>query len=190
MSDEEALENSSETEKNEVAYISEIKMSVNSNKETAKSTLVNSGYTVVETNLNEGTSGKYIYIGYKTTNDADNAIRGIGERWFNASNRNPKTYIGDNQKYNFIAVTDLNGNQWNTNESANDGSRWVYLYTTKDTNAGEPITNLEVLAVRTTLNKNIVANNGKYKAVVNSNDGSLADFNRGNKGKKIYIRYQ
>ena len=190
MSDEEALENSSETEKNEVAYISEIKMSVNSNKETAKSTLVNSGYTVVETNLNEGTSGKYIYIGYKTTNDADNAIRGIGERWFNASNRNPKTYIGDNQKYNFIAVTDLNGNQWNTNESANDGSRWVYLYTTKDTYAGEPITNIEVLAVDTALNKNIVANNGKYKAVVNSNDGSLADFNRGNKGKKIYIRYQ
>lgn len=172
-------------------YISEIKMSVDADDQKAQNALINNGYTLVKVNLNLGTSGKNIYIGYKTTNDENNAIRGIGERWFNGDGRNPSTYKGSYHKYNYTAVTDLSGKQHSTNEGANDGSKWVYLYTTKDKNAGSPITNIEVVGNTVETPMNVLSQNNTYRVVVNSNDNGLADFNRGNKSpRRIYIRYQ
>ena len=171
-------------------YIYDIKMGIGTTKEEAKKQLIDNGYTVVDTNLNDGTNGKYIYIGYTTTTNEDEAITAIGERWFNATGRNPMTYIGSYHKYNFTAVTDIDGKQWNTNESANDGSRWVYLYTSKDKKAGDAIKVFEVIANTTAKTISNLSEDNKYIVVTNSNDNGLSDFNRGNKGKKIYIRYQ
>ena len=172
-------------------YISEIKMSVDADDQKAQDALINNGYTLVKVNLNLGTSGKNIYIGYKTTNNANDAIRGIGERWFNGDGRNPSTYKGSYHQYNYTAVTDLSSKQHSTNEGAEDGSRWVYLYTTKDKNAGSPITHIEVVGNTVETPISVLTQNNTYRVVVNSNDNGLADFNRGNKSpRRIYIRYR
>ena len=178
-----------EVNKNSNQYIKDIKMSADSSSAVAINKLKNAGYTVINKNLNEGTSGKYIYIGYKTTTNVDDAITAIGERWFNANDRNPNSYIGSYHRYSFTALTDLENKHLSTNEGANNGSKWVYLYTTKDKSAGNAITNIDIIFNESELTKSSISDNGKYEVVVNSNDNSVSNFNRGNSGKKVYIRY-
>ena len=86
-------------------------------------------------------------------------------------------------------MTDLENKHLSTNEGANNGSKWVYLYTTKDKSAGNAITNIDIIFNESELTKSSISDNGKYEVVVNSNDNSVSNFNRGNSGKKVYIRY-
>ena len=58
-------------------FISEVKVSTNDNQATAKSQLTNSGYTVIDQDMNQGGSGQYVYIGYKTSTNLADAITGL-----------------------------------------------------------------------------------------------------------------
>ena len=145
---------------------------------------------MIEKNLNNNTNGSEIYIGYIKTNDKNEAITGIGERWFNATNRNPVSYVGNYHKYQYTRITDFNGNHINTNEGAGSNSKFVYLYQTKDTNAGSAVTDIDVILSKNVMSISQLKENDTYNVVLNSNDNSLANFNRGTNGDYIYIKYK
>ena len=58
-------------------YIKEIRISTASTADAAKKFLTDNGYTVVDTDLNQKTGKDYVYIGYKTTTNPDEAITDI-----------------------------------------------------------------------------------------------------------------
>ena len=58
-------------------YIKEIRISTASTAADAKKWLTDNGYTVVDTDLNQRTGKDYVYIGYKTTTNPDEAITDI-----------------------------------------------------------------------------------------------------------------
>ena len=169
-------------------YIKDIKMVVAEKNEAIK-IFEENGYKIINTNLNDKTEGEEIYIGYITTDNCEEAITGIGERWFNSKNKNPESYLGKYHKYNFYAITDFNNKQINTNEGSDTSARWVYLYQTKDKNAGSGITKIEIISDEN--NRTIEdLKEDVWTVVTNSNDNSLSDFNRSNKNvNHIYIRY-
>ena len=173
----------------EEEFVKDVKLVV-ANKNEAKKVFDENGYVMIETNLNEGSSGKEIYLGYSITTKKDEAIRGLGERWFSQDGKSPESYIGEYYEYNYSRVTDFDGNILNTNHGGNSYAKYVYLYMTKDKNAGEPILEIEVLATKKTTKDKLTEDN-KWKVVENSNNGSLANFNRGlDENKAIYIRYR
>ena len=58
-------------------YIKEIRISTGATADAAKKFLTDNGYTVVDTDLNQKTGKDYVYIGYKTTTNPDEAITDI-----------------------------------------------------------------------------------------------------------------
>ena len=58
-------------------YIKEIRISTASTADAAKKYLTDNGYKVVDADLNQKTGKDYVYIGYKTTTDPDEAITDI-----------------------------------------------------------------------------------------------------------------
>ena len=58
-------------------YIKEMRISTASTADAAKQFLIDNGYTVVDTDLNQKTGKDYVYIGYKTTTNPDEAITDI-----------------------------------------------------------------------------------------------------------------
>jgi hypothetical protein len=57
-------------------FIGEVKLAGDANSaETAKKYLTDEGYTVIDKNLNDSFGGHYIYLGYKTTDSYDDAIK-------------------------------------------------------------------------------------------------------------------
>lgn len=57
-------------------FIGEVKIAGDANSaETAKKYLTDEGYTVIDKNLNDSFGGHYIYLGYKTTDSYDDAIK-------------------------------------------------------------------------------------------------------------------
>ena len=58
-------------------YIKEIRISTASAADAAKKYLADNGYKVVDVDLNQKTGKDYVYIGYKTTTDPDEAITDI-----------------------------------------------------------------------------------------------------------------
>ena len=58
-------------------FISEVMVSTHDNQTTAKSQLTSAGYTVVDQDMNQGGSGQYVYIGYKTSTNLADAITGL-----------------------------------------------------------------------------------------------------------------
>ena len=58
-------------------YIKEIRISTASTADAAKKFLTDNGYAVVDTDLNQKTGKDYVYIGYKTTTNPDEAITDI-----------------------------------------------------------------------------------------------------------------
>lgn len=59
-----------------VNYISEICVSNSTNESYAKQVITDNGYTLVNHNFNEK-SKYYIYLGYKTTNNVEDALTGL-----------------------------------------------------------------------------------------------------------------
>lgn len=55
-------------------YIKEVRLSYGETADEAKSWLIENEYTVLEHNLNDGTGKDYVYLGYRTTNNPEEAI--------------------------------------------------------------------------------------------------------------------
>lgn len=64
----------SEEEEEEGVYVREVRISTAKTSVEARKWLKNQGYEVQNQNLNAGTGGDAVYLGYKTTNDPDKAI--------------------------------------------------------------------------------------------------------------------
>ena len=62
---------------NATVFISDLMVSTHDNENTAKSQLTNAGYTVIDQDLNDGGSGQYVFLGYKTSTSVADAITGL-----------------------------------------------------------------------------------------------------------------
>lgn len=155
-------------------YISDVAVA-GGNK--AKEWLTNNDYNVIGKNLNEGTGGWGIYLGYKTTDNPTEAITGM----FVAYDKNsPKIY--NNCTYNLAPYnsSDFNGDM----NRGKSGSKDLFLFYTKD----KP----EVNGMMTSINVALFDNSRdstfyvcKYK---DGKLGSCSDLNEGAGGKFIYIK--
>lgn len=121
--------------KNGTTYISEVRCAQNESSTTAKNELTNAGFTVIDYDLNTGARGQYIYMGYKTTTNYEDAIKDLrfysqlddldaGVVKFNINGK-PVTYYKDG--------TDLN---------KGSGGDYVYACYSKDNLAGPAITGI------------------------------------------------
>lgn len=114
-------------------YISSINISAAATASTAKNSLTSGGYTLIDKDLNAGSGGNYIYMGYKTTNDPSKALRDI--RFYVADvaeSRDSATVTINGQKCTYTRVSDVDLNK-------GAGGHYIYAYTTNDENAGPPI---------------------------------------------------
>lgn len=156
-------------------YISDVAIA-GGNK--AKEWLTNNKYTVIETDLNKGAGGWYIYLGYKKTDNPAEAITGM----FVAYDKNsPKNYNNCTYK---LAPYGNNDNDFNGDMNRGAGGKDLFLYYTK----GKP----EVNGMMTSINVSYYGESRdstfyvcKYK---DGKLGSYADLNEGAGGKFIYIK--
>lgn len=116
-------------------YISEIKCAEGSSSTTVKNSLKNAGYTVIDYDLNKGAGGSYIFMGYKTTTNYDDALKDV--RFYSSSNDIDTSLINikiNGKNVEFKAdMTDLN---------KGSGGDYIYTCYTKDNLAGPAITGL------------------------------------------------
>ncbi len=187
-------------------FISEVKYGVDGNQNTAKGYL--SGYTIIDHDFNNDTKGDWVYIGYKTSTNAKDAITGLlvvtndtesnsstyGDSGFKAGGA--KTMMVDGKRY-YLA-------EWGGYADMNHGNKThknpVYLYYTKDgntTNGAQLITSLGAYRGELTANPaglsvvplyggNGTATNGTYSL---SKLSDFGDTNKGGGGTFNYITY-
>ncbi len=152
---------SEEFVKAEGKFISDV-MLVGSTRNSAKTKrqLTDKGYTVVDRNLNEGNGGMNIYLGYKTTTDADSAMTGF---------LLTDAYSGDS--YNGAAIVPCTGDSSFTekhgdlNTNGTNKTKSLYLYYYKDQNAKKVITDFYF--------------DSKSENTISLTGGANGDFNQG-----------
>ena len=143
----------------------------------AKGPLTNSGYTVIDHDLNGGAGGKYIYCGYKTTTDVNISLKDLRI----SIGRDADTYTAP-ENSSLYTVAGVSPTSQNTGDAdgivdlnKDAGGDYLYYFATKDAKAGDPI--LEIIV------DNSVNANGydtvKYLNSANFNEN--ADANRGTK---------
>ena len=139
-----------------------------------------SGHTIIDRDLNDGAGGDYVYMGYKTTTDPSKAITGILFR----VGENPPDRITDNGKAYFYLVgkgetnTASEGGYIDLNAKA--GGDYIYMYVTRDTSYGAPLTAI-------TVDEN--SSKTGYETATN-NSGSVIDLNQGAGGNYLYLHYK
>lgn len=155
-------------------YIASIHIGTGDSEMKAKNVLRQQGIlegNIVNKDLNSKAGGKHIYLGYKTTTEVANALRGIVADYFSKSNSSDITY--KNAKYTIIPV-DLN---------MGAGGKYIYLYYTRDSIAGKPIT-----GIQWQLNNDFELKTADgYNVVICTTDGNGMDFNKSVGGDYIYL---
>lgn len=131
---------------------------------------------VVDHDFNCNAKGKFIYLGYKTTTNPDKAIRGLlfSGRKVNSLNYNGITY--------YPLTNASRGGTLDFNQGTGDGDD-IYLYYSKDKNAGLPITNLGVWCSK---HSGVRSNLAK----VRNENGEVQDANNGlGNSSYVYLTY-
>lgn len=170
-----------------VNYISEIYVSSSDSEEYAKNYIKNKGYTLVNHNFNE--KSKYcVYLGYKTTNNVEDAITGlVFSRELNPS----VNYCG--RKYNLVTVKNgVTGTEMTVNFNSDNNQIDLYLYYTKEEDpygTTEYLTNLDAVGTA-----NSTLDGKEYKTVVSAETGKPQNLNAASnsfdKKPYIYLGYQ
>lgn len=170
-----------------VKYISEIYVSSSDSEEYAKNYIKNKGYTLVNHNFNE--KSKYcVYLGYKTTNNVEDALTGlVFSRELNPS----VNYCG--RKYNLVTVkNDVTGTEMTVNFNSDNNQIDLYLYYTKEEDpygTTEYLTNLDAVGTA-----NSTLDGKEYKTVVSAETGKPQNLNAASdsfdKKPYIYLGYQ
>ena len=166
-------------ESSTTTYISEVKVSAGSSIDAAKANLTKDGFTVIGHDMNNKVSNQktWIYVGYKTTTNPDEAITGLA--FYNASNP-PDTYVYKDIEYK------IESDKVDFNKDA--GGSYIYLYYTKNPKTNERITALDAAA---TTDGYSLWQNHEYKTVVSMNDNMPLSVNDGIKGSKpSFLVYQ
>jgi len=199
-----------------IDYISDVYVQMTSGdtkSDAAKLQLKSIGYTPVDHDLNNDTKGYWVYIGYKTSTNAMDAITGLlivvnapestseayGDDAFLSGGA--KTMMADGKRYYLASHSPL-GTDMNTGNKKHNNR--VYLYYTKDGNCapdGTPLT--AISAHRGELRENVegwntaplYGGNGQPTeeggTVYNiSKRGDFGDTNTGGGGTYNYILYQ
>lgn len=170
-----------------VNYISEIYVSSSDSEEYAKNYIKNKGYTLVNHNFNE--KSKYcVYLGYKTTNNVEDALTGlVFSRELNPS----VNYCG--RKYNLVTVENgVTGTEMTVNFNSDNNQIDLYLYYTKEEDpygTTEYLTNLDAVGTA-----NSTLDGKEYKTVVSAETGKPQNLNAASdsfdKKPYIYLGYQ
>lgn len=167
-------------------YISELHLATkHGNKAAMLDELFDKGADgYVNKNLNAGTAlGDDIYLGYTRTENRDEALTDI--RAYHK--KSPKSTMTDENGIEYTLV-----NKLDLNKAAGFWSDYIYLYTTKDTDAGCPITALTHTSkvknqkLYTTVDGTEVLE-AEITAVKKWNSNSSSDLNEGAGGDYIYL---
>lgn len=159
-------------------YVSDIRISSDSSKSNAR--FSQSGYTLVDQDLNEGAKGNFIYISYRT----------IPKSEFTKTGRKPITnllMVQSSKALNWSAKTLTDGNgrrasytRINSDLNKGAGGQFIYLcYTTS--NIYPPL-----VAVNAYKDENRPGSN-EWDTVTWEQSYSLADVNKGAGGRYIYV---
>ncbi len=168
-------------------YISDIILAGKrtNDEEEVKKLLTDSGYTPLDTDLNKGTNGEKIYLGYKTTKNINEAIRDFAIYTGNLDTNSVNgriyhlcSYIGDSA---FVdSKGDLNcGTSYETYyhsrgrgsgvQKITSSGKAIWLYYTKDSADEKAITDI---------------------SIDNKDEGSIVNFNDGaGSGEAIYLHF-
>lgn len=164
-------------------FISSIRYGQAGKSADANSGATQDGHTRLDTDFNSGVSGKdYIYLGYKTSTNINDAIATYFRNGHSVSsdtatfNVNGKTLSFTATGLNTSGKKDLN---------ADAGGDYIYLYATKDPQAGLPVT---AIAASSSGDSGSKAPAGYY-TVERDNSGSLSDCNAGAGGDFVYIYF-
>ncbi|MDD4164736.1 MAG: MAC/perforin domain-containing protein [Eubacteriales bacterium] len=155
-------------------YIASIHVGTGDSEMKAKNVLRQQGIlegNIINLDLNRSCGGDYIYVGYKTTNDSTKALTGICADYFN--NANSSNIKFDNCDYTIIPI-DLNKGA---------GGKYIYLYYTHDTKAGNPITGIQYQDNNRFENGNADG----YEVVRCTTDKQGLDLNKESGGDYIYL---
>lgn len=141
-------------------FISEVKVSTNDNQATAKSQLTNSGYTVIDQDMNQGGSGQYVYIGYKTSTNVADAITGLIIMYGSSYAGTENVTVTQNGATFQAAAYTSDSKGGNLNRGRGASAHDLYLYYTKygntthnSTSTWKPITGLAGVASTTARTK-------------------------------------
>lgn len=175
-----------------VNYISEICVSNSTNESYAKQVITDNGYTLVNHNFNEK-SKYYIYVGYKTTNNVEDALTGLV---FSNDAKQSINYRG--RTYNIVSAavppgaTALPGGPGTVNFNSDSGQKPQYLYYTKEEDpygTTEYLTNIDAVGTA-----NSTLDGKEYKTVVSAETGLPQNLNAASdsfdKKPYIYLGYQ
>ncbi|MCR5635738.1 MAG: metallophosphoesterase [Clostridiales bacterium] len=163
---------------NNSVYVSDLRASFNSRERHAVSELTDAGYTVIDKDLNDGSGGDYIYLGYKTTSSKNDAITDIMLVKGGEANKT-RTEVINGKNVVYQAVTSKDGTVVDFNKGC--GGEYIYCYYTKDT-VYRPITSIAIDV------KECMA---EYNTVMWYDEPALAaDLNKGAKGDYIYLHYK
>ena len=146
-----------------------------SNADDAKNWFKNNGYTYLETDLNSGAGGNWIYIGYKTTTDINQAAATYIRVKHEGEALNPATapFTVNGKEVTFTGIT--NGEYvYDVNQGA-DKTDYTYVYYSNDPSLGLPIT---AITVTGTANSSIY-----YLTAEADNSGKPSDLNSKNDNK-------
>lgn len=161
-------------------YIHSIFIISEETKESAEAkakTYENEGATVIRADLNSGAGGNYIYLGYRTTTDKNQAITDLFIK-----STNPMIIL-----FLYEIETEHYGlSKWKTDgynlNRGTDGNK-LYLYTTKDSGTNRhPLYDLKVY-----FGTNPSGDNPGWEVVKFQNSADNADLNKGAGGKYIYL---
>lgn len=172
-----------------VNYISEIYVSNATSESYAKKTITDKGYTLVDHNFNEK-SKSYVYLGYKTTNNVEDAITGLV---FSNDTRESINYGG--RTYYSILSTNPGATLFpvaNVNFNSDSGQKSQYLYYTKEEDSygtTEYLTNIDAVGTAGS-----TLDGKEYKTVVSVETGLPQNLNAASdsfdKKPYIYLGYQ
>ncbi len=183
-------------------FISEVKISVEKGNSgsNAKSRLTNDKYTLVDADLNQGGGGHYVYIGYKTSTNAADAITGLliveSSSEFDChaiANITTSAFTYNGKKYYRCTSYDAGDARLDCdlNRGRGSGTPDITLYYTKDgntTNGGTLLTSISVVGNTTTTGVTYTRH-WKYNDAQNgtTNDDVYGNTNKG--GTAHYITY-
>jgi hypothetical protein len=158
-------------------YISDVMVVYGWSESGAKEKLREAGYLeYVDKDLNDGTgSSQWIYLGYKRTDDPDQAIRNL--LVYRVSQ--PETWTHNGNQYTLVSDVNLN-------RHCHAFSDDLFLYYTRDAAAGDPITALYVSETPVEYKKDELG----YHKTVQGGAGfktTYIDLNRTAGGDYIYL---
>lgn len=152
----------------------------------------NNGYIRIETDLNSGAGGNYIYIGYKLTTDINQAVAtSLRVKHEGADNLNPATteFTVNGKSITFTGIG--NGNYvYDVNQGASK-TDYTYVYYSKDPSLGLPITSIVVEETNNASNSYITAkaDNTNNASDLNSKNDNADRGGSDSNFPTIYLKY-